>query len=771
MSLLLVAGVPSLAQPSATGDNRLPVAFPGAEGYGKYATGGRGGRVILVTNLDDSGPGSFRAAAIANGKRIIVFTVSGTIHLQSNITIKGDVTIAGQTAPGDGICLADRSVGIGGDNVIIRYLRFRMGDRHEKNEKVDGNGGNDAFGFTRKKNVIIDHCSLSWSTDEVLSVYSGDSTTLQWNIIAEPLNYSYHFEAGDQDFEHHGYGGIWGGQRLSAHHNLFAHCQNRTPRFNGIRTSPNESVDYRNNVIYNWGGNNVYAGEGGSYNIVNNYYKYGPETKKSVRSRICNPGRTKDIPFGSWYVAGNTVDLDPEVTDNNRQGVHFDKDVIDQDTVGVLQSRPFAMESLPEQSAREAYTAVLLGAGASFRRDTLDARIVQDVRLRSGRFIDVQGGFPHGTPYEQSAIAWPVLQALQAPIDHDQDGMPDDWEKAKGLNPDDPKDAAGYQLDRHYTNIEVYSNSLLEREPSWSGLTQQRDTSYNIHSEYRKLLKNYPDLSIARVQPSKGVKVKKGLVYCRRNRHGLAVDVFYPSEKKTISRKTIILVHGGGWRSGSREMMYPLAQRLAALGYVCFVPEYRLSTEAVYPAALHDLKACVRWVRQSADKYDLDTDGIVIAGHSAGGQLAALLGVTNDQPAFTDVVCNTCYADRVQAIVDIDGTLSFVHKESGEGDDSKKVSAATHWFAHTKKEYYTLWERASPLSHAGPHTPPVLFLNSAVARMHAGQDDFIRVLDQYGIRHAVKQYAGAPHSFCLFEPWINTTVQDIDEFIQNLFAS
>src|SRR5687768_9073620 len=180
------------------------IAFPGAEGFGKYTIGGRGGRVYVVTNLNDKGAGSFREAAEAKDKRIIVFAVSGTIHLESKLIIKGDVTIAGHSAPGDGICLADQSISLGGDNMIIRYMRFRMGDKYQRGGMVDGNGGDDAFGGTRRKNIIIDHCSLSWSTDEVCSVYAGDSTTLQWNLISEPLNYSYHFETGDKDYERHG---------------------------------------------------------------------------------------------------------------------------------------------------------------------------------------------------------------------------------------------------------------------------------------------------------------------------------------------------------------------------------------------------------------------------------------------------------------------------------------------------------------------------------------------------------------------------------------
>ncbi len=237
---------------------------------------------------------------------LLFLPVSGTIHLETRLFIKSDVTIAGQSAPGDGICLADNPVSLSGDNIIVRYLRFRMGDKYQRQTgMVDGSGGDDAFSASGRKNIIIDHCSVSWSTDEAMSVYNGDSTTLQWNIIAEPLNYSYHFETGDKDWEHHGYGGIWGGKHLSAHHNLFAHCNNRNPRFNGNRQGIQELADYTNNVIYNWGGNNIYAGEGGYYNITNNYFKYGPSTNKNVRSRIVNPGKTETIGFGKWYVNGN----------------------------------------------------------------------------------------------------------------------------------------------------------------------------------------------------------------------------------------------------------------------------------------------------------------------------------------------------------------------------------------------------------------------------------------------------------------------------------
>ncbi|WP_242689258.1 polysaccharide lyase family 1 protein [Pedobacter sp. SYSU D00535] len=456
-----------------------PVAFPGAEGFGKFASGGRGGKVIYVTNLNDKGPGSLREAVTAGFPRIVLFSVSGTIHLASPLIINQDnITIAGQSAPGDGIAIADHPVGIAANNVILRFLRFRMGDRFQNQGMVHGAGADDALSSGRKRNLIIDHCSLSWSTDEVFSVYAGDSTTLQWNLIAEPLDYSYHFEKGDTDFEHHGFGGIWGGKHLSAHHNLFAHCTSRTPRFDGIRNAPSEFVDFRNNVLYNWKSNNVYGGEGGQYNIVDNYYKYGPETNSSVRFQILNPFKLDGrIPFGKYFVSGNFVDGSDNVTKDNWLGVKMEKGT-DADKLNSKITSAFPAVEIASQSAKDAYKSVLLSVGAVFpRRDEVDERILKEVETRTGKIIDVQGGYPHGTPYEQTKGAWPQLRASAAPTDSDEDGIPDAWEVSHKLNPKNALDGNSFGLDKNYSNVEVYLNSLVQRQAIKPKQTQKKRKS------------------------------------------------------------------------------------------------------------------------------------------------------------------------------------------------------------------------------------------------------------------------------------------------------
>ncbi len=439
-----------------------PLAFPGAEGYGKFTTGGRGGKIFIVTNLNDNGPGSFREAAEANLPRTILFAVDGIIHLNATINIKSNATVAGHSAPGDGICFADKTVNLAGDNIIVRYLRFRMGDKLQRlGGMVDGNGGDDAFGGIRRKNIMIDHCSFSWSNDETCTVYAGDSTTIQWCIMSEPLNYSYHFETGDKDYEHHGFGGIWGGLHFTGHHNLFAHCLSRNPRFNGIRHTPTEVVDFYNNVIYNWGDNSIYAGEGGAYNIVNNYLKAGPSTKKNVLNRIANPWRNEKIKFGQWYVNGNYIHNQQATTNNNALGVALNDKATAADKAITLVANMLPNFITGLQTTEAAYKTILASAGASYKRDTLDLRIMENVKNGTGSIIDVQGGFVHGTPFEQTINAWPALKQGQLLTDTDKDGMPDAYEIKQGLNSKDATDAVKI-LSNGYTNLEVYLNNLLQ---------------------------------------------------------------------------------------------------------------------------------------------------------------------------------------------------------------------------------------------------------------------------------------------------------------------
>lgn len=472
-------GLAALVACGATTAKAQLISFPGAEGAGKFTSGGRGTAatpttVFEVTNLlDDGNPGCLRYALVQPAPyRTVVFRVSGTIHLLSELRVtRANTTVAGQTAPGDGICIADYPFTVSADNVIIRFMRFRMGDKNQNQGMVNGSGSGDAFGGLGRKNLMVDHCTMSWSSDEACTVYRGDSTTLQWNMITEPLDYSYHFETGDTDFERHGYGGIWGGRNATFHHNLLAHVRGRMPRFDGSRNLPpntagQENADFRNNVLYNWASYNVNGGEGGNYNIVNNYYKYGPSTSTGssggvpIRSELLNPYKQTSspvLPYGKFYMAGNYVEGYPAVTARNWLGAVMNGGTR-ADTTLAKATAPFGWVAVPTQSAQDAYTAVLQKAGCVLPvRDALDQRIVQDVSNGTGSLIDVQGGFPHGTPYSTSQVAWPVLSSLPAPADADHDGMPDAWETSMGLNPNDASDrntrgASGYTMLENYLN-------------------------------------------------------------------------------------------------------------------------------------------------------------------------------------------------------------------------------------------------------------------------------------------------------------------------------
>jgi hypothetical protein len=434
-------------------------AFPGAEGFGGTSCGGRGGRVAEVTNLNDAGPGSLRAAVEAGGARTVIFRVSGTIHLRSPLVISRDsITIAGQTAPGDGICIADQTFSVQANHVIIRFLRFRLGDLDRRHDDDALNGcRNIQRGLSGP--VIIDHCSASWSIDESASFYDNRDFTLQWCFITESLDRSHHAKG------EHGYGGIWGGQRATFHHNLFAHHTSRTPRFNGGRTTgepEKELVDHRNNVIYNWGFNSAYGGEGGSYNIVGNYYKSGPATDPRVARRILQPFDETS----TWHVAGNVVEGFPAVTRDNWLGVDPGSGV-DPSRIRRAEA-PFPAAPITEQTAEKAYALVLEHAGAALpRRDTIDRRIVAEVRSGratfggSYRVRGAKGGKTGIIDSQSAAGGWPELKSLPPPVDSDHDGMPDEWEARHGLNPEDPSDGPRLTAEG-YSNLEIYLNAIVE---------------------------------------------------------------------------------------------------------------------------------------------------------------------------------------------------------------------------------------------------------------------------------------------------------------------
>jgi pectate lyase len=418
-------------------------AFPGAEGFGAKASGGRGGRVIAVANLADSGPGSLRAAVDEKGSRTIVFRVSGNIALNSSIKVRnGDVTIAGQTAPGGGICLQNYGLDLAGaTNVVIRYLRVRPGDSSGQ--------GLDALGGRSGENIIIDHCSMSWSIDECVSIYGGArNVTVQWCLISESLYQSVHTKG------HHGFGGIWGGQNTSWHHNLLAHHSSRNPRIPGKNRE--QLVDLRNNVIYNWGYNSCYGGDGDvRVNLINNVYKPGPATRQGVRARVANPspGETPN----NWWIAGNLVLGSPETTADNWLGVHPSGQLSARD---YRASKPFEVAVVTTQSAEDAFESVLKKAGAILpRRDLVDTRISDEARTGTARFGEsYEGGGKGIIDSPQTVGGWPELQATAAPLDSDADGMPDAWETRFGLDPHLASDNSQDRDQDGYSNLEEYLN-------------------------------------------------------------------------------------------------------------------------------------------------------------------------------------------------------------------------------------------------------------------------------------------------------------------------
>ncbi|GAB4034360.1 alpha/beta hydrolase fold domain-containing protein [Spirosoma gilvum] len=303
------------------------------------------------------------------------------------------------------------------------------------------------------------------------------------------------------------------------------------------------------------------------------------------------------------------------------------------------------------------------------------------------------------------------------------------------------------------------------------GPTGGRDTSFTVQKSYAQEKKHHPEITLADSTLPNGVRVVRNIAYSTpvANRK-LLLDVYAPATTASKPLPAILMVHGGGWRSGDRSHNNVLAGQLAAKGFVAIPVEYRLSPEALYPAAVHDVKAAIRWMRANARTYNIDPKRIAILGFSAGGQLAALVGSTNKNPAFEEKKENAKYSSDVQAIVDIDGVLAFIHPESAEGNDSKSISAGTYWFGYSKAEKPELWQEASALNHIDKRTPPILFINSSVDRMHAGRDDLIAKLKPFGTYSEVHTFPNAPHTFMFFNPWFTPTLTYINDFLYKVWA-
>ena len=467
--------------PSAEEDGTAR-AFPGAEGGGMYVTGGRGGSVYHVTSLEDNTNEGTLRYGIEKGSRplTIVFDVAGTIALQKQLNItKGDLTIAGQSAPGDGICLKNYTFRISASNVIVRFIRCRMGD-----EKKTEDDAIQVMDHTDDKytGIIIDHCSVSWSTDECASFYGMKDFTFSWNIVSESLRVSIHSK------KEHGYGGIWGGNNATYHHNLLAHHDSRNPRIDHDYVSTQKGpVTISNNVVYNWSGNTCYGGESSKnngddykkYNFIGNYYKPGPVTPSNHRWLIqpttscSNCGGT--ILPGHFYIDGNVLSGASDVTSNNWKagtssgvGVYISSGNVDK----IKENKPYKCNSMSLHSANDAFNAVLNYAGASFARDAIDARIAKETKDGTATYTGSKGG-TKGLIDTQTDVddgtwvdGWPVYtydKNAESLRDSDSDGMPNWFEEQFGLNKS-KNDASGFNLDINgrYTNLEMYLHYLVK---------------------------------------------------------------------------------------------------------------------------------------------------------------------------------------------------------------------------------------------------------------------------------------------------------------------
>lgn len=470
-------------------------AFPGAEGGGAYTPGGRGGKVMVVTSLADRGPGTLREACEAGGARIVVFNVSGVIHLESPINIRAPyITIAGQTAPGDGVCVTGASVLMDTHDVVIRHMRFRRG-------QTDVAFRDDALGGNCVGNVIIDHCSASWGLDENMSVYrhvyNRDSTgrglklptvniTIQNSVFSECL-----------DMYNHAFGATIGGHNSMFCRNLFASNISRN-----CSIGMNGDFNFVNNITFNWWNRTVDGGDNTSrLNIINNNFKPGPITPKDkpIAYRIVKPESGRDKAnrgvYGRAYVDGNRVHGNSRVTKNNWDGgvqPGVDEAQMEATLKQIKMDEPFPMPNVTIMETNEAYQYVLNNVGATFpKRDAVDERIVKSVK--TGKAIYAKDAKEFVSPYvkrrlpadsyKQGIITHPqqvggLPEYKGTPyLDTDKDGMPDAWEMRYGLNPNDASDAVKDCNGDGYTNIEKYINGIDPTQKiDWTDVKNNYDT-------------------------------------------------------------------------------------------------------------------------------------------------------------------------------------------------------------------------------------------------------------------------------------------------------
>ena len=503
-------------------------AFPGAEGHGRYTAGGRGGKIVHVTNLNDSGTGSFRQAVKGSDKKIVVFDVAGVIALASDVSIGANTTILGQTAPAPGITLRYYTVNPNGNNIVMRFIRIRRG------EEKDVNDGADASTARHFTGMMIDHCSMSWSIDEVASFYDNNNFTMQWCTVGESLNNAGHGKGA------HGYGGIWGGKLASFHHNLICHVNNRSPRFNGARYDwtgytgnqrysefqwenavQSEIVDFRNCVIYNCG-NGCYGGPGGGYvNIINNYYKTGPagSTSRTTQISVANSTSASDYKkywdmTSRYYIKGNrvnnsesydwsniaydsgvqTINGERYTQDPNHyygSNVTYVKNTSGTDCVKIKLDQPTEAGTVTTHTANQAFNKVLGYAGASLVRDNVDERYMTEAKngtaTYTGSVTGKKGRIDKVSDVNGYTEANFGTGSRETGFDSDNDGIPDAWETANGLNPNNATDASQFTLDpkKYYSNLEVYANSLVQ-DIMLSGNADAETTVDDYYPAYTK---------------------------------------------------------------------------------------------------------------------------------------------------------------------------------------------------------------------------------------------------------------------------------------------